>query len=61
MTHTEAILAAAAKGQKFLGVPLFDGTGDKGAQDSSTVMSAWGVAKPTKWPDCRPCPAAISG
>ena len=39
--HTEAILDAAASGKKFLAVPIFDGTGDKGAQDSSIAIIGW--------------------
>ncbi|MCL2428150.1 MAG: cell envelope integrity EipB family protein [Alphaproteobacteria bacterium] len=34
MAHTEAILAAAQQGKRFVAVPLFDGTTDSGAQDS---------------------------
>ena len=41
MMHTEAILAAAADGKKFITLPLFDGTGDKGAQDSSVLILSW--------------------
>ncbi len=38
MKHTEAILAGARDGKKFLALPLFDGTDDGGAQDSSVVI-----------------------
>jgi len=41
MAHTEAILKAAAEGKKFIGLPIFDGTGDKGAQDSSVSIINW--------------------
>jgi hypothetical protein len=41
MAHTEAILAAAAAGKKFITLPIFDGTGDKGAQDSSIAIIDW--------------------
>ena len=41
MSHTAAILAAADSGKRFLAVPLFDGTGDKGTQDSSIAIAAW--------------------
>lgn len=41
MAHTEAILAAAAAGKKFIVLPIFDGTGDKGAQDSSVAIISW--------------------
>lgn len=42
MMHTVALLRAAAGGQKFVAVPLFDGTSAAGAQDSSIVISGWG-------------------
>lgn len=41
MTHTEAILDGASEGKKFLSLPLFDGTGSKGAQDTSVVILGW--------------------
>lgn len=51
MAHTEAILAAAHAGKKFIALPLFDGTGEKGAQDSSVAIAGWGGPKPGKWPE----------
>jgi hypothetical protein len=44
MMHTEAILTAAEAGKKFITLPLFDGTGDKGAQDSSILVLGWNPA-----------------
>jgi hypothetical protein len=46
MMHTASLLAAAKEGRKFLSFPLFDGTGDNGAEDSSAVILDWkhGVA-----------------
>ena len=41
MKHTDAILDAAADGKRFISLPLFDGTGDKGAQDSSVLILNW--------------------
>jgi hypothetical protein len=41
MAHTIRTLALAKAGQKMLNVPLFDGTNDDGAQDSTTLLSAW--------------------
>jgi hypothetical protein len=38
MAHTEALLAAARAGKKFITLPLFDGTSDNGAEDSSIVV-----------------------
>ena len=47
MAHTDAILAAAAAGKKFIALPIFDGTGDKGAQDSSIAIISWGPPAPS--------------
>ena len=41
MAHTATILAAAEDGKKFLTLPLFDGTGDDGAQNTSVFISSW--------------------
>jgi hypothetical protein len=38
MAHTETLLAAARTGKKFITLPLFDGTSDDGAEDSSIVV-----------------------
>jgi hypothetical protein len=48
--HTEALLAAAEAGKKFITLPLFDGTTEKGAQDSSIAVINWSGPKPTPWP-----------
>lgn len=50
MAHTEAIIAAARSGQKFLSVPIFDGTGSKGAQDSFIVIGSWGPTAAAPYP-----------
>ena len=50
MAHTEAILAAAEAGKKFLTLPIFDGTGDKGAQDSSIAIINWKAPGPAPYP-----------
>ncbi len=42
MAHTAAIIAAAEEGKKFLTLPLFDGTGADGAQNTSVFVSSWG-------------------
>ena len=42
--HTEAIIAAAQAGRKFIALPLFDGSSQGGAQDSSVVLSPWASA-----------------
>ena len=49
--HTAALLAAAASGKKFIALPLFDGTTEKGAQDSSVAILNWTGPKPSRWPD----------
>ncbi|MDR3718377.1 MAG: DUF1849 family protein, partial [Bryobacteraceae bacterium] len=49
--HTEAILQAASTGKKFFTMPLFDGTGDKGAQETSVAIASWGHARIGQWPE----------
>jgi EipB-like len=49
MAHTSAIIAAAQEGKKFLAVPLFDGTDDGGAEDSSVVLLDWKKPEPNKY------------
>ena len=51
MAHTAAIIAAARDGKKFLAVPLFDGTVDDGAQDSSVAILDWKKPLPNKYLD----------
>jgi hypothetical protein len=51
MKHTEALLAAAKEGKKFLALPLFDGTTATGPQDSSIVIGPWSEKPEGKWPD----------
>jgi hypothetical protein len=41
MAHTAALLDAAAAGRRFLAVPLFDGTGADGAQDTFVTVESW--------------------
>lgn len=49
--HTAALLAGAEGGKKMLALPLFDGTSEKGAQDSSIIVTGWGTAGPDEhWP-----------
>jgi EipB-like len=50
MMHTSAIISAAREGKKFLTLPLFDGTDDSGAEDSSIVILDWKKPFPTKYP-----------
>ena len=46
MMHTAAIIDAAEAGKKYLALPTFDGTGDKGAQDSGIAIAGWGATPP---------------
>lgn len=46
MWHTATIIAAAEQGKKILAVPLFDGTSDTGAQDTSVVITSWKTPEP---------------
>ena len=55
--HTEAILAAARAGKKFITLPLFDGTSEKGAQDSSVAIFSWNGPQPNQWPDLAKLPS----
>ena len=50
MTHTEVIIKDAQAGRTFLNVPIFDGTGDRGAQDSFVVMAKWGPTESAPYP-----------
>ena len=40
-THTETIIAGATQGKRFLTLPLFDGTGADGAQNTFVVIENW--------------------
>ena len=57
MAHTKAIIAAAIAGTKFLEIPLFDGTGAEGAQDSTIAITSWTPPQPTKWKDLDTLPS----
>jgi hypothetical protein len=58
MAHTEALLAAARSGKKFITLPLFDGTSDAGAEDSSIVVLDWKQPEPTPYPVLSALPSA---
>jgi hypothetical protein len=45
MLHTIRALEAARAGQRLLLTPLFDGTSAEGAQDTTTVISAWAAGQ----------------
>jgi hypothetical protein len=55
--HTAALLAAAEQGKKMLALPLFDGTTEKGAQDSFIIVTHWGGPRPDKWPSLAKLPS----
>ena len=55
--HTEAILAAAEDGKKFVNLPIFDGTGDKGAQDSSILVLNWNPPSAAPFPTLAALPS----
>jgi hypothetical protein len=55
-THTAMIIAAAEAGRRFVAVPLFDGTGPDGAQDSFVLIENWDKPKPTRFPALSPLP-----
>ena len=57
MAHTSAILAAAAAGKKFLTLPLFDGTGADGAQDTFVTVLDWGAKEKVEWPELANLPS----
>ncbi|WP_270938426.1 EipB family protein, partial [Falsiroseomonas oryzae] len=43
--HTVLSVEAARAGRRLLAAPLFDGTTDAGAQDTTTIISGWGAAQ----------------
>ncbi len=47
--HTLTILQAALAGKKFLAIPLFDGSGSDGVQDSFVTIEAWHAPRTEKW------------
>ena len=51
MAHTAAIIAAAEDGKKFLTLPLFDGTGADGAQNTSVFISSWTGPSAAPYPE----------
>ena len=57
MAHTAAIIAAAEAGKKFLTLPLFDGTGADGAQNTSVFISSWTGASAAPYPELAELPS----
>ncbi|HET6234977.1 MAG TPA: cell envelope integrity EipB family protein [Acetobacteraceae bacterium] len=58
MAHTSALLAAARAGKKFITLPLFDGTSEDGAEDSSVVVLDYKPPEPTAYAMLSPLPSA---
>lgn len=60
MLHTMRSLAAARAGQRILVAPLFDGTSDEGAQDTTTIIAGgWTAPQPnTEFPLLAPLGSA---
>ncbi len=50
MWHTATIIAAAEQGKRMIALPLFDGTSDTGAQDSSIFITNWQKPQPSRYP-----------
>jgi hypothetical protein len=50
MAHTAALLDAAEAGKRFVSLPLFDGTGADGAQDTFVTIESWRPPSEQKWP-----------
>ena len=57
MAHTAAIITAAEAGQKFLTLPLFDGTGAEGAQNTSIFISSWNGPSAAPYPELAELPS----
>lgn len=47
--HTQAILQAGHAGKRFLAIPLFDGTGEAGAQDTFVTIEGWHKPHSEQW------------
>ncbi len=58
MAHTAAIIGAARDGKTIVNLPLFDGTSEAGAEDSSLFVTAWNKPAPSEWPVLAKLPSA---
>jgi hypothetical protein len=58
MAHTAALLAGARAGKKFIALPLFDGTSDEGAEDTSIVVLDTKPPEPAPYPVLSALPSA---
>ena len=57
MAHTAAIITAAEAGKKFITLPLFDGTGADGAQNTSVFISTWTGPSAAPYPNLAELPS----
>lgn len=57
MAHTATLIAAAEADRKILNLPLFDGTDDTGAEDSSIVVIDWKKPQASRWPTLASLPS----
>jgi hypothetical protein len=56
MAHTARLIAGAEEGQKFMSIPLFDGTSANGGQETSVIVTKWGETTPAPYPDLEKLP-----
>jgi hypothetical protein len=57
MAHTAAVISAAEADRKILNLPLFDGTDDTGAEDSSIIVIDWKKPQASRWPTLAALPS----
>ena len=57
MAHTAEIITAAEAGKKFITLPLFDGTGADGAQNTSVFISSWTGPSAAPYPELAELPS----
>jgi hypothetical protein len=51
MAHTAKLIAGAEEGQKFMSIPLFDGTSANGGQETSVIVTKWGDTTAAPYPE----------
>ena len=50
MAQNRVIIAASEAGKRIISMPLFDGTGTHGAENSTVALATWGTPSRTNWP-----------
>lgn len=50
MAQNRLIIAASEAGKRIISMPLFDGTGANGAENSTVALATWGTPSRTTWP-----------